>query len=151
MTRDEMVKEFVCPGCVLGPNAMEGCPQYKPGEYNIGCTSHVLGTLLLPLGNIALGLPKGFNRPGYCQLEKRTHNQMEIRVWPTDALPSGHFNWLNLPTWALYKDGCTFVRTYSPRTNRSIVDVIEGHIPERAFADGVKIGYNVTDRIEEYD
>jgi hypothetical protein len=50
-------------------------------------------------------------------------NQPLIRFW----LKGTHPDWdnLNVPIWALEKDGYLFVRTYMPRINDSFVDVVE--------------------------
>lgn len=131
-----MVEKFLCPGCVCGSDTK--CGKYKtnsdPGAFN--CEGHVLGTIIMPApGNIALGMPKGFNRPGYCQMNKRTHNQMNIRLWPSRTLEEGgavypDWNDFNIPVWVLDGQGddagFLFVRTAMPRVSGWIVDVIEG-------------------------
>ena len=124
MTNEEMVKEFQCPGCVCG-NDPADCTAYKPAtDSGFRCEGHVLGTIIMPMpGNIALGLPKGFNRPGWEYIAKRPSNQMLIRLWTEGTHPDwDHFN---VAVWALEKDGFLFVRTYMPRVNRTAVDIIE--------------------------
>jgi len=124
MTHEEMIDEFQCPGCVCGTNTKncEHVKVEKHGDY-AQCTAHVLGTVLMPIGNIALGLPKGFNRPGWEFIPKRTSNQMVIRNWTDGTKPD--WDKLNIPVWAMEKDGFLFVRTYMPRVNLTAVDVIE--------------------------
>jgi hypothetical protein len=106
------------------------CGQYKPGQKGddkpgFECQGHVLGTMLMPvIGSIALGLPKGFNRPGYCQMNKRSHNQMSVRLWPAGTHPD--WDDFNIPVWALEREGFLFVRTAMPRVAYWFVDVIEG-------------------------
>ncbi len=116
MKIEAMVKEFQCAGCVVGHNTK--CGKYDPQPMNNGtsCKSWVAGTTILPaVGRIALGLPKGFNRFGEGKLYIRLH-QGTTPDW----------NKFNVPVWAMEKDGFLFVRTYSPRVNATIVDVIEG-------------------------
>lgn len=124
MTNEEMVKEFQCPGCVCGISPKD-CEKYKPtAESGFRCENHVLGTVILPMpGNIALGLPKGFNRPGWEYGAKTTANQMLIRCWVAGTHPD--WDQFNVAVWALEKDGFLFVRTFMPRVNWSAVDVIE--------------------------
>jgi hypothetical protein len=76
--------------------------------------------------NIALGLPKGFHKPGIDWAAKppRAHNTMAIRLWPLGSAPE--WNRFNVPVWAMEQESHLFVRTYSPRLNDGCVDVIEG-------------------------
>lgn len=118
-----MIKKFICLGCVGGPGP-ETCPEFKPESWHPGtCEGHVLGTFVLPIGCIALGLPKGFNRPGSDE-DGTSRNKLPIHVWPKGTC----FEWtkFNVPVWAMVKDGFLFVRTYSPRINFASVDVVEG-------------------------
>jgi hypothetical protein len=80
-----------------------------------------LGTFILGISHIALGLPRGFCRPGPNEGIK---NKMAIRLWTDGKHPS--WNNLNVAVWAMEKDGTLFVRTYSPRINYAFVDVIDG-------------------------
>jgi hypothetical protein len=122
----KMVEEFQCPGCVCGSDTT--CGRYKFDETMRQCTGHVLGTMI-GLGNsIALGLPKGFNKPGvdWKAEPPRAFNTMKIRLYPKGTLPENHWNHLNVAVWAMGHDGHLFVRTFAPRINNSWVDVIEG-------------------------
>ena len=115
-----LVEKFQCPGCVYGGDTNCGSYKYNPGE--LRCTSHVLGTSL-GLGNlIALGLPKGFNKPGFGD-DGYAKNKMDIRLFGK----GDYLEWdkLNVPVWAMEQDGFLFVRTFAPRINCSWVDVIE--------------------------
>ena len=130
MTKDEMVEEFICPGCVGGSDTK--CGKYTPSESGPwgDCTEHVLGTITMHAGNFALGLPKGFNKPGWCSMSERPHNKMNIRVWPdetADHLFNDIWNHLNVPVWYLHdkEKDVLFVRTYCPRTNAAFVDIAE--------------------------
>ena len=115
MTEKSMVEKYQCPGCVCGSDTT--CGQYHWNESMNRCTGHVLGTVILGCGPIALGLPRGFCRPG------NQGSNMFIRLWA-----EGHPEWdkLNVPVWAMEHEGALFVRTYLPRVNVSFVDVIEG-------------------------
>lgn len=59
-----MVEQFQCPGCVVGRDTK--CGSFDPDVgYGFFCKGQVLGTALgSPNNKIALGLPKGFNKPG---------------------------------------------------------------------------------------
>ena len=125
---EEMTEEFQCPGCVCGNDI--GCGSYEYHSVKKSCMGHVLGTHF-GLGNIvALGLPKGFNKPGWdTDSNDRFHagkckNLMEIRFWADGEHPD--WDDLNVPIWAMEKDGYLFVRTYCPRLNIGYVDVIKG-------------------------
>lgn len=124
----KMVEKFLCPGCVSGSSTK--CGSFRPSEgYGAGCKSHVLGTTVMGAGNMAIGLPKGFNKPGPMNAgpdtDKMRHsNTMEIRLWKRGTAPE--WNNLNVAVWALVEDGHLFVRTLAPRVGRLYVDVIEG-------------------------
>lgn len=121
---DRLVRQFQCPGCVAGCDTT--CGAYKWSDAEMRCTGHVLGTMI-GLGNsIALGLPKGFCKPGidWSQEPLRARNTMDIRLWIAGTKPE--WNRLNVPVWAMVDDGFLFVRTFAPRVNMSWVDVIEG-------------------------
>ena len=131
MTKIEMIEEFICPGCVNGSDTK--CGKYKPcdQEPTCGkCLEHVLGTIIPGIGGFALGMPKGFNRPGWCCDRKRPHAAMTIRVWTQDKATKffvGEWDKLNIPVWYFYDRDrkILFVRTYAPRINEGFVDVVE--------------------------
>lgn len=124
---EQMTEKFQCPGCVAGSNIK--CGNYKSGEYN-ACESHVLGTFISTQGNVALGMPKGFNRPGpktdapliYGLFD--TANKMRIK-FSVDK-PLWDYDEFNVAVWAMEKDGYFFVRLWLPRKNEIYVDVIKG-------------------------
>jgi len=119
----KMVEKFQCPGCVCGCDTECGSFNYDDSE--LRCVSHVLGTSIGAPGNsIALGLPKGFNKPGYSDNGKRMKNKMDIRLFPKGQHPT--WDKLNVPVWAMEDEGFLFVRTFAPRINLSWVDVIDG-------------------------
>lgn len=147
MTKEELVERFLCPGCVCGSDVKCGrYENYSGNAHSVMCRGHVIGTSVLPMpGNIALGMPKGFNRPGWCSFEERSHNKMEIRLWPKGYRP----NWddFNIAVWALEREGFLFVRTGMPRVGKWVVDVIEGG----KAAEMCPAAKDVTKMYDEYD
>ncbi len=117
---NKMIEQFQCPGCVCGSDI--DCGRYNYDKEMQQCTGHVLGTSVGLNNSVALGLPRGFNKPGFDE-EGRCKNTMNIRLWE-----SGDPGWdnLNVPVWAMEQDGFLFVRTYMPRINMTAVDVIKG-------------------------
>lgn len=115
--------KFQCPGCLLGDNP-DSCDVYEvdstPGYKNTGCKNHTLGTQVGPY-RFALGLPVGFNRPGFNDNESHRRRVL-MRFWQVGEQPK--WNKLNIAVWALEKDDFLFVRTYMPRIDVSVVDVI---------------------------
>jgi len=123
MTEAEIVKEFQCAGCVCGMDT--NCGRYKTEpSWGFVCRSHVLGTCSLPyVGSFALGLPKGFCRPGF-DSNGENRNKMDIRLWKAGNVPA--WDKFNVAVWAMERDGFLFVRTFAPRVNQTWVDVIDG-------------------------
>ena len=122
---EKMVEEFQCPGCVCGGDIK--CGSYKQGPYGTACDGHVLGTSIGIGNSFALGLPRGFNKPGFDIDPKggfKVPNEMSIRLWKKGDAPD--WDHLNIPVWAMEKGGHLFVRTYCPRINYGHVDVIQG-------------------------
>ena len=121
----QMVERFQCPGCVCGSSTSDGC--YREGGDDAlwgRCSAHVCGIWIAGAGSLALGLPTGFNQVQRQQEEREPrHNTMMIRLWPNT-----HPDWnnLNVPVWAMEKDGYLFVRTFMPRIGCHAVDVIHG-------------------------
>ena len=143
-TIDDLVDEFQCPGCVCGSGI--DCGEYSFDPDYMQCIAHVLGTQI-DLGNhIALGLPKGFNKPGYSGTvtKPKNRNTMSIRLWVVDTAPD--WDHLNIPVWALEQEGTLFVRTYLPRMNIGYVDVVD-----QGTLDLVPEATNVAKFIDEID
>jgi len=122
-----------CPGCVGGYNAFD-CTSLQFVEHTdagrtfFRCDKHVPGTYHTTMGKLLLGLPRGFCRLGFhwdafLHTENRTQEAGFIRLWEKDQAPE--FNKFNVPVWALEHEGYLFIRTYMPRVNWTIVDVIE--------------------------
>ena len=124
MTKEDMVRKFQCPGCVNG-FCFDTCKMYEWSDVYFSCVNHVLGTM----NNgylFALGMPKGFNKPALT-INNKFENKIRMRLYVNpDDLLRNHWNKLNIPVWSMEKDGFLFVRTYMPRLNYGIVDVING-------------------------
>lgn len=124
MTEEEMIKKFQCPGCVGGPSP-RSCEEFKlVKEYGAKCAGHVMGTSINLMTHIALGLPKGYNRSGPRDDMTRTRSTLSLGLWVKGTAPE--WDKLNVPVWASEQEGFLFVRTYSPRTDRTRIDVVEG-------------------------
>lgn len=117
MTPEELIGEYICPGCTNG-HKPDACVAYNPyHDWGYMCLAHCPGTTITPhVGRIILGLPKGFCRLG--------ENKKYVRVWQQDTAPQ--WDHLNVPVWAMEKDGFLFVHTSCPRINQVNIDVIEG-------------------------
>lgn len=109
------VEKYQCPGCVSGCDI--SC--FETNETGgIGCGKHHAGTLVLPgVGNIFLGIPKGFNRLGeYKSMKPNIYETFEGSEWTYDK-------W-NVPIWKyLSADKHTFVRGICPRVNRPFLHI----------------------------
>lgn len=153
MTGEEMVKEFLCPGCVCGMDTTCGRYARGKGSYSAAgyfdCTGHVLGTTIMGVGNIALGMPRGFQRPPHIRGANDTKqhiNQMDIYLVPKGA-PLPDMDKFNIPTWAMERDGFLFLHLVSPRVNYMRTFVLEG----RTFAELPPGVVNVGEFYEEMD
>src|SRR5215831_5868948 len=120
-----MIEQFQCPGCVNGRNTHCGvCEVFQEGEM-FSCVAHVAGSFVTTTNGpvtFFLGLPRGFCRvgPGIVQNPRKA---LRVRLWPKDARPD--WDKFNVPVWALERDGYLFVRTFMPRQDYPLVDVIE--------------------------
>ena len=131
-----VIKEFQCPGCMLGGPDPEDCDSFKLDDQTVGtskrgdvgfrCSAHVTGTRIglgpPQITRIALGLPTGFNKVGAIEADDYGKRTTNIRLWLGMPTLWGR---LNLPVWGMFKDGAVFVRTYAPRINLGHVDVIK--------------------------
>ena len=155
MTEEQkaMVEEFQCPGCTCGYKTDE-CDAFDFTDQPAGCwcLGHSAGTIMLGLGKIALGLPKGFNRVGTIKTgfedekDRNTKRSTNIRLTVTPPKESP-YDELNVPVWAMEKDGYLFVRVMAPRINYNWVDVIKGGKFEEICPDAI----NVANFIDEID
>lgn len=107
----ELVEMYQCPGCVCGSDY--SC--YAKGGSQ-ACEKHVVGTMIMGLGKIALGFPKGFNRVG-----------VGVQIGIFTDVPK--YNALNVPVWKrLDENGNTLVRGLSPRINNTFLHVYQGDV-----------------------
>lgn len=107
----EAIETYQCPGCINGSDIT--C--FTPHE-GFGCGNHRSGTMMLSIGKIFLGLPKGFTRLGF-------YDAMIPRIY--EALEKDHYNQWNVPVWKhLNEEGYTLVRGICPRTNWPFIDII---------------------------
>jgi hypothetical protein len=118
-----MVEAFQCPGCVAGMNIKCGAFDLEVDGGMFRCNGHCAGTVFAgPMGatTIVLGLPRGFHRLG-----PQAHSKTpKMRLWVKGSRPD--WDKYNVPVWAMEKDGFLFVRTFMPRNNYPMIDVIEG-------------------------
>jgi len=123
--KEKLINEFQFTGCVGGPGP-EDCPQYELVEMDgfVRCLNHCPGTRLMGVRSslMCLGLPKGFCRVAGHKDKIEPH----VRIFPDKEKLNGHWNKFNIPAWAMEKDGFLFVRTYMPRVDVTVVDVVQG-------------------------
>lgn len=119
------VTQYQCSGCTHGSNPECG----RAAIAVSGCTAHHSGTILMPGGALALGMPKGFSRFGYSP--SRLVEVYESYDTMVDAVPNLE-SIFSLPVWKyLDKSGNTVTRWYSPRTNYGWSAVILGNHLDR--------------------
>jgi len=73
-------------------------------------------------GLLCLGLPKGFCRVSGHKDKSEAH----VRIFLKEGYDAHWDNRFNIPVWAMEQDGFLFVRTFMPRVDITVVDVIEG-------------------------
>ncbi len=140
----QMIQEYQCAGCVTGHDP-ETCRSFVLAErYGFACSAHVLGTSMSGIGAFALGLPRGFCRPGFDlapggeATKEGQRNTIAIRMWTDGAHPK--WDRFNVPVWALEQDGALFVRTYAPRLNLTFVDVVDGGKRAELCLEAIDVG-----------
>jgi len=117
------IEEYQCSGCVSGcdikcfqSNSNVGC--------GVGCGKHLAGTIILSIGKIFLGMPKGFNRLGsYNDMKPYIFEKFDDCGWynHNDCNNDCKFN---IPVWKyLNENGHTLVRGISPRTNSPFIHI----------------------------
>lgn len=124
----DIINEYQCPGCMCGLNT-GACESFKLLEENkhFRCDGHYPGTILLGVGNLYLGLPKGFCRTiPVKEFDGEIVHDPYIRLYTEGTFDYNMFNKFNVPVWAMEKDGFLLVRTYCPRISRQYLDVIQG-------------------------
>jgi len=105
------VEEYQCSGCVNGHNI--SC--FKGDKHSQACSKHVPGTMILGLGTIFLGMPKGFDRQGPCK-------ETTINIFET--FNNEKYDFLNIPVWKFKdKNGNTLVRGIRPRLSFPFIHI----------------------------
>lgn len=110
----DAIESYQCSGCISGSDI--SCFK-KNDTGGTGCGSHMAGTIISGIGNIFLGMPKGFNRLGeYKKLKPNIYQKFEDSDWK--------YNMWNIPCWK-YKneEGHTFVRGIMPRRNEPFIHI----------------------------
>lgn len=100
-------------------------------------------------GLVALGMPKGFNRPGVFwdkADEPQQPHHMTIRLYPEGA-ELERYNKFNIPVWALERNGFLFMRIAQLRLGTMMVDVVEGGKASEICPQAI----DMTPHYEEYD
>ena len=92
MTPEEMIKKFLCPGCVSGEDCLDiQLIKFNDEQTGFNCLNYCAGTRILGLGKIFLSMPKGFNRVG-------NNPAVEVRLFLEGNKPI--WDNLNVPVWA---------------------------------------------------
>jgi hypothetical protein len=109
------IEQYQCPGCISGMDIT--CFEVN-NNGGIGCGKHHAGTMIMHgIGNIFLGMPKGFNRVG----EFRT---LKPYIYETFESSDWKYNKFNVPVWKfLTNDGHTLVRGIMPRRNEPFIHI----------------------------
>lgn len=119
----KMIEEFHCPGCVCGSNLKCGAFKFRteiaPYAW-FRCDAQAPGTRVFLGGLSHLGMPKGFNKVGPREDGESTNVRLALDAPPTNTA----WDKLNVAVWAMVKDGFLFVRTFVPRRNFGMIDVI---------------------------
>jgi len=109
------IQEYQCSGCISGGDITCFKPNYSSG--GIGCGEHLSGTIISNIGNIFLGMPKGFDRLG-------VFNKLKPNIYETFESSDWEYNMWNIAVWKyLSKDGHTFVRGIMPRKNEPFIHI----------------------------
>jgi len=104
------VVDYQCVGCVYDRSV--DC--FEQGDIGIGCKDHHAGTMMVGIGKLLLGMPKGFNRIG---------PYLDFAMFESFEDGDG-YDKFNIPTWKyLNSKGHTLVRGHRPRTNLTFVHV----------------------------
>lgn len=113
------VERYQCSGCISG----YGTSCFQPNETagGVGCGKHTSGTIISSIGNIFLGLPKGFNRLGHLDSMKpivfKDFKDFAESDWRS-------YSKFNIPVWKhLDEFGNTLVRGLMPRRNEPFLHI----------------------------
>lgn len=107
------IEEYQCSGCVCG----SGIECFKSSSNGVGCGKHVIGTMIVGIGHVLLGLPNGFNRVGVC-------NELKPNIFETYEKCDWKFDKYNVAVWKHYNSkGHTIVRGIMPRKNEPFIHI----------------------------
>lgn len=110
------IKEYQCSGCTCGHN-LECFEQND--QQGVGCGKHSSGTIISYIGNIFLGMPKGFNRLGH---------QENLKPIIFNNFNENYYDMFNIPVWKyLDEHGNTLVRGIMPRRNEPFLHIYIGN------------------------
>ena len=119
---EEIIKEAVdsyqCSGCTSGSDT--SCYE-KSQNLDISCSKHSVGTMVLGIGWLQIGLPNGFNR-----VSKGQTKIVGFYMYKTyeDKEKDFSFDMFNIPVWKYLHNGHTLIRGISPRTNTLFIQCI---------------------------
>lgn len=117
-TQQIMIEKYQCPGCIVCSD--NKC--FKKGD-NLECGRHVPGTIIIGIGILFLGLPKGF-----CRLGVSTPEKYKISIFKNlESVWGQGYDKFNIPVWKhLDEHGNTLIRGLTPRNNQPFLHVIIG-------------------------
>ena len=119
---EEIIKEAVdsyqCSGCTSGSDT--SCYE-KSQNLDISCSKHSVGTMVLGIGWLQIGLPNGFNR-----VSKGQTKIVDFYMYKTyeDKEKDFSFDMFNIPVWKYLHNGHTLIRGVCPRTNTLFIKCI---------------------------
>lgn len=150
MTREEIIEKFQCPGCVgcdFGITDQIEKDTWIKGSEMFACKNHCPGTRMSGVGQIYLGLPRGFNKVGAIHTEASSLDMCTSNIQFFLEKPT--YDHLNIPVWGMCEDGFLFIRVYSPRVNRSYIHVVQLEDGDLELPEGIV--FIVSDFIDEID
>ena len=107
------IEEYQCPGCVSGCDI--SCFENNTNG-GVGCGKHYSGTMISGVGNVLLGMPKGFNRIG-------ENKSLNPNIFETFEAGWG-YDMFNVPVWKHKNEaGHTLVRGIMPRRNEPFIHI----------------------------
>ena len=105
------VELYQCVGCIKGCDI--SCFEES---FDLRCKNHRPGTIITQAGTIFLGMPKGFNRLGPCEVTK-------LNIFKTIEDSWGYDEY-NVPVWKyLDEHNHTIVRGLCPRINYPFIHI----------------------------
>lgn len=135
---EDLVRELQCPGCMIGHDL---CDKYKKGSYG-QCVTHFAATYMGGAGKIVLGMPRGFNRPGFVMdvPEREAVTTTEVQTWKVgnavvvteevdESAIDTRWDHLNIPVARAEWDGRPVVMTWAPRINHMTMLMFNGKLP----------------------